>query len=354
MLALIKICDLLFRSADNSSNFIRILFIDFAKAFDVVDHNIMLNEFEAYDFPPHIVAWSLSFLQERTQFVRVKNTNSTCRILNAGTPQGTRSGPNDFKLLINDLSFDIDYAKYVDDTTVVSVSSDPGDRSLQSAADRLLEWCVDNHMQINAKKTKEMVIYFGKKFAKDAVPFVTFTSDQIERVDTFKLLGVMFSSDLSWGPHVLYLLSKVSKRYYLIFQLARVGVAHHDIILIYCAIIRSVLEYACAVWHSGLTSAQSNDIERVQKRCLRIIFPELSYSDALFVAGLDRLSVRREQIVRDTFKNMQLPSHILHNLLPSKHDHQFNSRDKYSYLLPVARTQRYANSFIPYCIRKRY
>ena len=122
----------------------------------------------------------------------------------------------------------------------------------------------------------------------------------------------------------------------------------------YCAIIRSVLEYACAVWHSGLTSAQSNDIERVQKRCLRIIFPELSYSDALFVAGLDRLSVRREQIVRDTFKNMQLPSHILHNLLPSKHDHQFNSRDKYSYLLPVARTQRYANSFIPYCIRKRY
>ena len=83
-------------------------------------------------------------------------------------------------------------------------------------------------------------------------------------------------------------------------------------------------------------------------------FPELSYSDALFVAGLDRLSVRREQIVRDTFKNIKLPSHVLHNLLPAKLDHQFNSRDKYSYLLPVARTQRYANSFIIYCIRKRY
>ena len=64
--------------------------------------------------------------------------------------------------------------------------------------------------------------------------------------------------------------------------------------------------------------------------------------------------MRREQIVRDTFKNIKLPSHVLHNLLPAKVDHQFNSRDKYSYLLPVARTQRYANSFIPYCIRKRY
>ena len=80
----------------------------------------------------------------------------------------------------------------------------------------------------------------------------------------------------------------------------------------------------------------------------------MSYSDALFVSGLDRLSVRREQIVRDTFKNMQLPSHVLHNMLPAKRDHQFNSRDKYPCLLPVARTLRYANSFIPYCIRKRY
>ena len=111
---------------------------------------------------------------------------------------------------------------------------------------------------------------------KEAVASVTLDNDRIERVETFKLLGVIFSSDLSWGPHVSYLLGKVSKRYYLIFQLAGFGVAQHDITLIYCAIIRSILEYACAVWHSGLTTTQSNDIERVQKRCLRIIYPDLS------------------------------------------------------------------------------
>ena len=150
-----------------------------------------------------------------------------------------------------------------------------------------------------------------KKIDKEAVASVTLDNDRIERVETFKLLGVIFSSDLSWGPHVSYLLGKVSKRYYLIFQLARLGVAQHDITLIYCAIIRSILEYACAVWHSGLTTTQSNDIERVQKRCLRIIYPDLSYRDALFISGLDRLCVRRENIVRDMFKDIQQPEHVL-------------------------------------------
>jgi hypothetical protein len=59
----------------------------------------------------------------------------------------------------------------------------------------------------------------------------------------------------------------------LVFELSRIGIPHHEIILIYCAIIRSVLEYACAVWHSGLTTAQSLDIERVQLSVVCVFFP---------------------------------------------------------------------------------
>ena len=347
---------MLFRSSDNPTNITRILFIDFAKAFDVVDHNVLLRKFLAYEFPPHIIAWSMSFLHERLQFVSIENRNSICRVLRAGTPQGTRSGPNDFKLLINDLSFDIDYAKYVDDTTVISVSDDPNDHSLQSAASRLMEWCSLNGMRINAKKTTEMLIHFGKKLKKETVSPLEINGEQIQRVQSFKLLGVILSSDLSWGQHVSYMLNKISKRYYLIFELARIRIPSHEIILIYCAIIRSVLEYACAVWHSGLTATQSHDIERVQMRCLRIIFPELSYADALLISGLDRLSVRRERIVRETFNDIELPNHALHELLPVRLDHNFNFniRNRYPYLLPAARTNGYSNSFMPYCLRKRY
>ena len=72
------------------------------------------------------------------------------------------------------------------------------------------------------------------------------------------------------------------------------GVPACDIVYIYCSVVRSVLEYACAVWHHGLSNKLSKDIERVQKRCLKIIYPELSYSEALEKSGLVRLDTRRE------------------------------------------------------------
>ncbi len=101
-----------------------------------------------------------------------------------------------------------------------------------------------------------------------------------------------------------------------------------------------------AVWHSGLTTEQSNELERVQKRCLRIIYPQLSYNDALFVSGLERLDLRREKITQNLFTDMQHPTHILHGLLPLKRNNEFNIRDRYLYELPLARTRRYATSFL--------
>jgi len=109
--ALIKLTDEWFKASDNSDNFIRILFLDFSKAFDLINHDVLLQKFLDYNFPPHITVWSLALLQDREQFVSIGNINSTILKSNAGTgtPQGTITRPNDFKLLINDLQFDINY-----------------------------------------------------------------------------------------------------------------------------------------------------------------------------------------------------------------------------------------------------
>ena len=121
-----------------------------------MDHNILLRKFLANDFPPHVAVWSLSFLQDRRQFVKVgKISSASCRS-HAGAPQGTLCGPGVFKLLINDLRFDLPYAKYVDDTTIVSVSDEPSDYSLQSASAQLCDWRDLNGMKINEKKTNGM------------------------------------------------------------------------------------------------------------------------------------------------------------------------------------------------------
>jgi len=97
---------------------------------------------------------------------------------------------------------------------------------------------------------------------------------------TFKLLGVVISSDLTWDAHVSYILSKCAKRIYCIWNLAKAGVPACDVVYIYCSVVRSVLEYACAVWHPGLSNKLSKDIQHVQKRCLKIIYPKLSYFEA--------------------------------------------------------------------------
>ena len=355
-LALIKFANFLFESSDDCMNFVRVLFIDFSKAFDTIDHTVLCKKLTDGKFPPHIVAWSLSFLQDRFQYVKVGNLLSSPCVVNAGAPQGTRAGPDDFRLIINDLLFSLPCVKYVDDVTVASVSRDSSDNRLQEAVDYLMHWCTDNGMRLNIAKTKEMIVHFGRREPSNAVPMLSIRASNVERVTTFKLLGVFFSSDLSWSAHISYILKKSAKRLYVVYQLVRAGINTRDIVSVYCSLIRSILEYACPVWHAGLTVAQSNDLESVQKRVLRIIFPGLSYNEALVFSGLERLCMRRERLVRKLFNEMKCNDHILNKLLPLRDPDaaKLNVRGFYPYRLPIAKTNRYASSFIPYCIRKRF
>jgi len=169
-------------------------------------------------------------------------------------------------------------------------------------------------MVINTSKTQEMVVYFSTQLCVDDIPLVYINGRHIKRVVSFKLLGVVISSDLTLDAHVSYILSKSSKRIYCISNLCKAGVLMRDIVYSYCSIIRSVLEYACPVWHPGLTSKLSKDIKRVLKRCL--IFPQLSYSEALDKSGLNRLDTRCEEITKQIFRQIKSPTHPLHYLIP--------------------------------------
>ena len=111
---------------------------------------------------------------------------------------------------------------------------------------------------------------------------------------------------------------KVAKRFFVIYSLLRAGVSDSDIIAVYCSLIRSVLEYACPVWHPGITVKQRNQLESVQKRFLRIIFPDTSYADSLKISELQCLFERRESICKDLFQEIKNPNHILHCLLAKR------------------------------------
>ena len=98
-----------------------------------------------------------------------------------------------------------------------------------------MSWTDVNGMVINTSKTQEMV---------DDIPLICINGRQIKRVVSFKLLGIVISSDLTWDSHVSYILSKSSKRIYCILNLCKAGVPTRDVVYIYCSVIRSVLEYA--------------------------------------------------------------------------------------------------------------
>ena len=100
----------------------------------------------------------------------------------------------------------------------------------------------------------------------------------IQRVETFKLLGIVFSNNLKWNPHIAYIIQKANSRLHLLRQLKRAAVPHHDMLHFYIAVIRPVLEYAVPVWHTGLTADLSDQLEMVQKRTLHIIFGGSSFT----------------------------------------------------------------------------
>ena len=160
-------------------------------------------------------------------------------------------------------------------------------------------------------------------------------------------MGVNISSNLSWNTHIDSISIKASQRTFILYRLKHSGLDPHEIIAVFMSIIRPLLEYACQVWHTCLTMEQSNKLESFQKRACRIAAPNLSYSEALTLFKLTRLSERREQLCNVYFQNMLQPTHKLHHLLPAPKTHRHNLRASSNLPVPRTRTERHKKSFYP-------
>lgn len=172
---------------------------------------------------------------------------------------------------------------------------------------------------------------------------------QVKCYTVFKILGVTIDSHLRWNDNVDAIVKKASKRLHILRVLRRSGIPPVDLLVIYNSLVRSVLEYACAVWHTSLPQYLSNKIELVQKRAFRILHPSTHYVDALDAFGCSRLDQRRQEICINTFQKIAQPSSQLHKLLPPTREiaHGRRLRNKNKLSLPKCRTDRFKNSFIP-------
>ena len=121
--------------------------------------------------------------------------------------------------------------------------------------------------------------------------------------------------------YISMIVTKASKRLHILRVLRRGGIPPHDLITIYYALIRSTLEYCCTVWHCGLPMYLSEQVEKIQKRALRIILPGRSYGEAQEMLQCPRLDIRRGELCEKTMKNIALGSRLSSHLtLTSEND----------------------------------
>ena len=329
----------------------------FRKAFDLVDHNLLITKLINYGIKPSVTNWITDFLRKRTQRIKLNyKCHSNVLQVQAGVPQGTKLAPWLFLIMINDLSVSENSTnkmwKFADDSTISEVIPRTENINLQDIVDQVANWSNNNKFQLNSGKCKELGINFTKDPCRDEP--VKVNDKHFEVVTSAKILGMTITDDLKWNVHVANILLKASKRLYLLKQLKRANVDTNSLNEFFCACIRSVLEYACQAFHSGLPNYLSKEIEQIQKRALRIIYPYVDYREALEMGNLERLNDRREKLCEKLFREIEEnEDHKLHGLLPEMNKAVYTFRTIRKYNLPTIRTNRFKNYFIlDYASRK--
>ena len=160
-------------------------------------------------------------------------------------------------------------------------------------------------------------------------------------------MGVTISGDLTWNAHITEVTKKAAKRLYFLVQLKRARVPQKDLCLFYITCVRSVIDYAAPVFHHALPAYLSLELERVQKRAMRIICPGIEYQQALALMSLPTVEEHHHNICTRTFESiMSYPNHKLRNLLPPPHKSNYNLRNARTFTLPRCKTNRIKNSFL--------
>ena len=142
--------------------------------------------------------------------------------------------------------------------------------------------------------------------------------------------------------------SRATLRLYYLRQLRRCGLSQCDFLAYYRTLIHPILEYACPVWHAGLTKGESDILEKIQKRVLKIIYSDIPYEAYIQKAQIEFLKTRRERLSMQAvpFADLSTQPYRLHYLLNKRDSIMYNLRNASKYHCLIPKTERYQGSFI--------
>ena len=240
------------------NDYVRCLMIDFTKAFDTVDHVILLHKLSQLSLPGFVINWICSFLSGRGQQCKVNGLLSNVIDIGLSIVQGSGIGPTLYIVMKNDLcavSAVNDIFKYADDTTLLVPQHT--DVELDIEFQNVKAWAANNCLKLNLSKTKEII------FKRPRVQYFHMPPalDDIEQLDCCKLLGVIFQSNFKMDSHIEFILSQCAQRMYLLKLLRHQGLPDAQLSVVAYAFIISRLLYALPAWGGFLSIELVNRID---------------------------------------------------------------------------------------------
>ena len=249
-------------------------FLDFRKAFDSLDHYVLLNRLFDLNLSPAVLCWFQNYLSHRLHRVKGTNTFSEWRPMRGGIPQGSALGPLLFLVYVNNLPSVITSGlllQYADDTTLICSAPTIEDVVTKMHCQLMLisQWTTASKMRLNLSKSSVMWFSPSNRGRPAAFPDIVVDDAPLATVNTQKYLGLIFDTTLSWSHQV----SKVCRNmsYYLYLLNKHKSVLKTDLlkVLIECLVF-SHLNYCLPVWGTSLTQCLSQRLRRMQNRAVRL------------------------------------------------------------------------------------
>ena len=253
------------REALDTGHFACGIFIDLQKAFDTVDHDILVSKLDYYGVRGIAKSWFTSYLHNRKQFVSINGFNSSLKSINFGVPQGSVLGPLLFLICINDLNISVKNSvmhHFADDTNLLLI-----DKSIKVLCKKvnydlkgITNWLNANRISLNINKT-EFIIFRKPRKLIDFEIKIKLNGKRIYPSTKIKYLGVLLDEHLSWKPHIDELTKKLNRSNSMLSKI-RYYVDENTIRSLYFSIFSSHISYCCQVWgQSGNSQFKQNTFD---------------------------------------------------------------------------------------------
>ena len=262
-------------TALNKKQIALLLLIDFSKAFDMVNHDILLYKLSHYGIRGIANEWFRSYLKDREQYVSICGQNSTKKKLKYSVPQGSILGPLLFIIYINDMPNINKLAKfilYADDANIIITGSSilEIEEIFNELSSALVNWVSQNELLLNIKKTNYMIFTRKRNFEMG-----TFTPKigniPIERKPVARFLGVLVDEKLTWSHHIAAVKSKMSRYIGVLYKLKHI-LPISARLLSFNSLVQSHINFCSLVWGAG-SKSKIESIFTTQKKAMRAIMP---------------------------------------------------------------------------------